>query len=69
VSETSDGGAVSRELLFCVDQVLDVGSDEVTELVELHGWGLDVVGLVGLLGHQALRQCTLGGGVGEGLRL
>ncbi len=62
VSEISDGGVVFRELLFCVDQVPDVGGDEVTELVEWHEWGLDVVGLVGLLGHRVLGQCTLGGG-------
>ena len=36
--------------------------------MDWHEGGLDVVGLVGLLGHRVLGQCTLGGEkVGEGL--
>jgi hypothetical protein len=45
-----------------------VGPDEVTEPVEWNAWGLDAVGLVGLLGHRVWAQCTLGEwGEGEGL--
>ena len=68
VNQVIDGGGLFRELQLCFHQVFDVGPDEVTEPVEWNAWGLDAVGLVGLLGHRVWAQCTLGEwGEGEGL--